>query len=43
MIGKLRLAGAAPVTQTIAELEAFRVADRQQMADLIRSANIKIE
>jgi len=43
MIGKLRLAGAAPVIQTVAELEAFRAADTKQMAELIKTANIKIE
>ena len=43
MIGKLRLVGVSPVAQTIAEMEAFRTADRQQMAELIRTANIKIE
>ncbi|MSO90824.1 MAG: tripartite tricarboxylate transporter substrate binding protein [Acetobacteraceae bacterium] len=40
---KLRLAGAAPVVQTMAELEAFRAADIKQMAELIKIANIKIE
>jgi len=40
---KLRLAGAAPVIQTIPELEAFRAADSKLMADLVKSANIKIE
>jgi len=40
---KLRLAGSAPVIQTIAELEAFREADSKLMADLIKSAKIKID
>lgn len=40
---KLRLVSAAPVIQSIAELEAFRVADRDAMAALIKTANIKIE
>ena len=40
---KLRLAGAAPVTQTLEEIAAFREADTKQMAELIKSANIKIE
>jgi tripartite-type tricarboxylate transporter receptor subunit TctC len=40
---KLRMAGSAPVIQTIAELEAFRDADAKAMAELIKIANIKIE
>jgi len=40
---KLRLAGAAPVIQTLEEIAAFRETDTQQMAELIKSANIKIE
>lgn len=40
---KLRLVSAAPVIQTIAELEAFRMADRDNMAALIKTAKIKIE
>jgi len=43
MVEKLRLAGAAPVIQTIEELVAFRAADTKQMAELIKTANIKIE
>ncbi len=40
---KLRLAGAAPVIQTIDEMTKFREADTKQMAELIKAANIKIE
>jgi tripartite-type tricarboxylate transporter receptor subunit TctC len=40
---KLRLAGAAPVIQTIDEIVAFREADSKQMAELIKTAQIKIE
>jgi tripartite-type tricarboxylate transporter receptor subunit TctC len=40
---KLRLAGAAPVMQTIDEIVAFREADTKQMAELIKLAQIKIE
>lgn len=40
---KLRLVSAAPVIQTIAELEAFRIADRDGMAALIKTAKIKID
>ena len=40
---KLRLAGAAPVIQTIDEMVAFREADSKQMAELIKTAQIKIE
>ena len=40
---KLRLAGAAPVIQTLDEIAAFREADSKQMAELIKTANIKIE
>ena len=40
---KLRLAGSAPVLMTLPEIEAFRAADAQLMADLIKSAKIKIE
>ena len=43
MVEKLRLAGAAPVIQTVEELEAFREADIKQMAELIKVANIKLE
>ena len=43
MVEKMRLAGAAPVIQTIEELVAFREADTKQMAELIKTANIKIE
>ena len=43
MKDKLRLVGSAPVVQTIAELEAFRDADRETMAALIKAAKIKIE
>ena len=43
MIEKLRLAGAAPVIQTIDEMTKFREADTKQMAELIKLANIKIE
>lgn len=40
---KLRLAGSAPVIQTIEEIVKFREEDSKAMADLIRLANIKIE
>ncbi len=40
---KLRLAGAAPVMQTLDEIAAFREADSKQMAELIKTAQIKIE
>jgi tripartite-type tricarboxylate transporter receptor subunit TctC len=40
---KLRLAGSAPVIQSLDEIAAFREADTKQMADLIKTANIKIE
>ncbi len=43
MQAKLRLAGSAPVVQTLPELEAFREADTKLMAELIKVANIKIE
>lgn len=40
---KLRLAGAAPVIQTIEEIEKFRAEDSKAMAELIKLADIKIE
>ena len=40
---KLRLAGSAPVIQSLEEIAAFREADTKQMAELIKLANIKIE
>jgi tripartite-type tricarboxylate transporter receptor subunit TctC len=40
---KLRLAGAAPVIQTIDEIAKFREDDSKAMAELIKLANIKIE
>ena len=40
---KLRLAGSAPVVSTMEELLAFRESDTKQMAELIKTANIKIE
>jgi tripartite-type tricarboxylate transporter receptor subunit TctC len=43
MKDKLRLAGSAPVLQTLDEIAAFRDADSKQMAELIKSAQIKIE
>ena len=43
MVEKLRLAGSAPVVQTMEELIAFRASDTKQMAELIKTANIKIE
>jgi len=43
MKDKLRSVGSAPVVQSIAEIEAFREADRATMAALIKAANIKIE
>ena len=38
MKDKLRLAGAAPVMQTLDEIVAFREADSKQMAELIKTA-----
>ena len=40
---KLRLAGSAPVVSTRQELIDFRASDTKQMAELIKTANIKIE
>jgi tripartite-type tricarboxylate transporter receptor subunit TctC len=40
---KLRLAGAAPVIQSLEEIAAFREADSKGMAELIKAAQIKIE
>ena len=40
---KLRLAGAAPVIQSLDEIAAFREADSKTMAELIKTAQIKIE
>ena len=40
---KLRLAGAAPVIQSLDEISAFREADSKTMAELIKTAQIKIE
>jgi tripartite-type tricarboxylate transporter receptor subunit TctC len=40
---KLRLAGAAPVIQTLEEIAAFREVDSKNMAELIKTAQIKIE
>lgn len=40
---KLRLAGAAPVLQTLEEIAAFREADTRQMEELIKKTQIKIE
>jgi tripartite-type tricarboxylate transporter receptor subunit TctC len=43
MIAKLQLASAAPVVSTQDELAAFCVAESKSMAELIKSANIKLE
>jgi tripartite-type tricarboxylate transporter receptor subunit TctC len=43
MLDRLRLISAAPVIQTISELEAFRAADSKLMAELIKVANIKLD
>ena len=43
MKAKLHLAGAVPIIQTVEETEAFRVAETQSIAELIRTANIKLE
>lgn len=43
MRDKLRLAGSAPVIQSLDEIEAFRAADSKMMAEIIKVANIKIE
>ena len=40
---KLRLVGNAPVIQSIDEIIAFRETDSKQMAELIKTAQIKIE
>ena len=40
---KLRIAGAAPVIQTLEEIAAFREVDSKNMAELIKTAQIKIE
>ena len=40
---KLRLAGAAPVIQSIEEIVKFRAEDSKAMAELIKLADIKIE
>ena len=40
---KLRLAGSAPVLQSLDEIAAFRAANSTQMAELIKTAQIKIE
>jgi tripartite-type tricarboxylate transporter receptor subunit TctC len=40
---KLRLAGSAPVIQSLEEIAAFREADSKTMAELIQTAQIKIE
>ena len=43
MVAKLRLAGSAPVIQSIPDLVKFRAHETAQMIDLIKRANIKIE
>jgi tripartite-type tricarboxylate transporter receptor subunit TctC len=43
MKAKLHLAGAVPVLQTPEEIAAFREKDRQALADLIKTANIKLD
>jgi tripartite-type tricarboxylate transporter receptor subunit TctC len=44
MTERLRLAGAAvPVVQTVDEIAAFREVDSKQMAELIKTAQIKID
>jgi len=43
MVEKLRLAGSAPVVQTIEEMTKFREDDTKQMAELIKLAKIKLE
>jgi tripartite-type tricarboxylate transporter receptor subunit TctC len=43
MVEKLRLVGNAPVIQSLEEIAAFREADSKQMAELIKTAQIKIE
>jgi len=43
MTAKLQLVSAAPVVSTQAELLAFREAETKSMAELIKSANIKLE
>ncbi len=43
MPDKLRLAGSAPVVQTIKELEAFREADAKIIGELIKAGNIRID
>jgi len=43
MQARIRAVGCEPVVQTIAEIEAFRDEDRKALADLIKTANIKLE
>jgi tripartite-type tricarboxylate transporter receptor subunit TctC len=43
MKAKLKLAGAVPVLQTPEEIAAFREQDRKALAELVKTANIKIE
>ena len=40
---RLRLAGSAPVIQSLEEIAAFREADTKAMAELIEKAQIKLE
>ncbi len=43
MKAKLKLAGAVPVLQTPEEIAAFREKDRKALAELVKTANIKLE
>jgi tripartite-type tricarboxylate transporter receptor subunit TctC len=43
MVEKLRLVGNAPVIQSLEEIAAFRESDSKQMAELIKTAQIKLE
>ena len=43
MKGRLHLAGAVPVIQTVAEMNTFWENDTRNMVELIKAANIKIE
>ena len=43
MQARIRAVGCEPVVQTIDEIEAFREADRKALAEVITTANIKLE
>lgn len=43
MQARIRSVGCEPVEQTIEEIEAFREADRKVLAELVKTANIRLE